>query len=58
MLIEIGATINREQDEKIYRQQKIDKIHDKKISKNSLLSWVGISIASVALIISIIGLFI
>jgi hypothetical protein len=58
VLIEIGATINREQDEKIYRQQKIDKIHDRKISKNAILSWVGISLASVALIIAIIGLFI
>ena len=58
MLIEIGATINKEQDEKIYRQEKTDKIHDRKISKNTVLSWVGISLASVALIIAIVGLFI
>lgn len=55
---QIAAGIQKdvEQDSEIQRQQKVDKQHDAQLRKVKLLSWLGLGVAVVSLMLAIIGL--
>lgn len=55
-MIAENASKNAEQDSEIQRQQVVDKKHEEQLRKIKILAWLGIGIATLALIASIIGL--
>ena len=56
--IAAGVQKDAEQDSEIQRQQGVDKEHDEQLKKIKLLAWLGIGIATAALITAVIGLII
>ena len=58
--IQIEASVRRDmvQDEEMKRQREIDATHDAQIKKNKILSWVSMGVATIAIILSILGFFI
>ena len=55
-LIAKNATTNKEQDTEIKRQKKVDEQHDALLKQVKKLAWIGIGIATVALVLAIIAL--
>lgn len=55
-LIAENALKNVEQDYEIARQQKTDERHDKQLKKTNIIAWIGIAIATCALVVAIISL--
>ena len=55
-LIAKNATTNKEQDTEIKRQKKVDEQHDALLKQVKKLAWIGIGIATIALVLAIIAL--